>query len=45
MHEGESLTFNEAILRHNGEAHNVIVAYMALSITQKNQLIKFLKSL
>ncbi|MEN3335313.1 MAG: hypothetical protein V7641_4678 [Blastocatellia bacterium] len=45
MHDGESLTFNQAILRHDGEAHNVIVAYMALSTTQKNQLIKFLKSL
>jgi Di-haem oxidoreductase, putative peroxidase len=45
MHDGESLTFNQAILRHDVEAHNVIVAYMALSITQKNQLIKFLKSL
>ena len=45
MHDGESLTFNQAILRHNGEAHNVIVAYMALTTTQKNQLIKFLKSL
>jgi len=45
MHDGESLTFNQAILRHNGEAHNVIVAYMALSNPDKNKLIKFLKSL
>lgn len=45
MHDGESLTRNEAILRHAGEATTVINNYRALSTTQKNQLITFLNSL
>jgi CxxC motif-containing protein (DUF1111 family) len=45
MHDGASLTRNEAILRHAGEATSVINAYNALSTTQKNQLITFLNSL
>jgi CxxC motif-containing protein (DUF1111 family) len=45
MHDGESLTRNEAILRHAGEATGVINSYRALSTTQKNQLITFLNSL
>jgi len=45
MHDGESLTRNEAILRHAGEANNVINNYLSLSTTQKNQLITFLNSL
>ncbi|MEN3330908.1 MAG: hypothetical protein V7641_273 [Blastocatellia bacterium] len=40
-----SLTFNEAILRHAGEATNVINQYRALNAAQQAQLIKFLKSL
>ena len=40
-----SLTFNEAILRHAGEATDVINQYRALSPVQKAQLLKFLKSL
>jgi Tol biopolymer transport system component/CxxC motif-containing protein (DUF1111 family) len=40
-----SLTLNEAILRHAGEASNVITNYRALSPVQKSQLIRFLKSL
>jgi CxxC motif-containing protein (DUF1111 family) len=40
-----SLTLNEAILRHAGEASNVISSYRALSPVQKSQLIRFLKSL
>jgi len=45
MHDGESLTRNEAILRHGGEATFVINNYRSLSTTQKNQLITFLNSL
>src|SRR5262245_15535640 len=45
MHDGESLTFNESILRHGGEATFVTNNYRGLSSAQKNQLITFLKSL
>lgn len=45
MHDGESLTRNEAILRHAGEANFVINNYRSLSNNQKNQLITFLNSL
>ncbi len=45
MHDGESLTRNEAILRHAGEATSVINSYRNLSNNQKNQLITFLNSL
>jgi CxxC motif-containing protein (DUF1111 family) len=45
MHDGESLTFNEAILRHAGEAQSVINRYQLLTATQKRQLITFLESL
>jgi CxxC motif-containing protein (DUF1111 family) len=45
MHDGLSLTRNEAILRHAGEATPVTNNYRGLSTTQKNQLMKFLNSL
>jgi len=45
MHDGETLTFNESILRHAGEATGVINSYRNLSATQQNQLIAFLQSL
>jgi CxxC motif-containing protein (DUF1111 family) len=45
MHDGESLTFNDSILRHAGEATFVTNNYRALTTTQQNQLITFLKSL
>jgi CxxC motif-containing protein (DUF1111 family) len=45
MHDGESLTLNEAILRHSGEALQVRLRYQALTATQKRQLITFLESL
>ena len=45
MHDGASLTRNEAILRHAGESTSVINSYRSLSTTQKNQLIAFLNSL
>ena len=45
MHDGLSLTRNDAILRHGGEATFVINNYQSLSNQQKNQLITFLNSL
>lgn len=45
MHDGESLTRNNAILRHFGQATAAGDNYFALSLTQKNQLIAFLNSL
>ncbi|MBI3450631.1 MAG: hypothetical protein HY049_17175 [Acidobacteria bacterium] len=45
MHDGATLTRNEAILRHFGEANPVINNYISLSTTQKNQLITFLNTL
>jgi CxxC motif-containing protein (DUF1111 family) len=45
MHDGNSLTRHEAILRHAGEATSVINNYRSLSVTQQNQLILFLNSL
>ncbi len=45
MHDGESRTFTEAILRHAGEATDVTNNFVLLNETQKALLIKFLKSL
>jgi CxxC motif-containing protein (DUF1111 family) len=46
MHDGAEETFNEAILRHSGEAASVIFRYQFnLNGTQKRQLITFLESL
>jgi CxxC motif-containing protein (DUF1111 family) len=45
MHDGETLTFNESILRHAGEATGVINSYRGLTNTQQRQLITFLQSL
>lgn len=45
MHDGLSLTINEAVLRHNNEAVFVAFSYRFLSTTQRNQIQTFLKSL
>jgi CxxC motif-containing protein (DUF1111 family) len=45
MHDGESLTRSEAILRHAGEATGVINNYRSLNVTQRNQIAAFLNSL
>ena len=45
MHDGLSLTVNDAILRHAGEAKTIIKKYRRLPDTQKQQLLTFLKSL
>jgi CxxC motif-containing protein (DUF1111 family) len=45
MHDGDSMTSNEAILRHAGQAAPVTIAYRGLSAANKNRLIAFLNSL
>jgi CxxC motif-containing protein (DUF1111 family) len=45
MHDGESLTFNDAILRHAGQAAGAANKYRSFTATQKRQLVEFLKSL
>lgn len=45
MHDGDTKTFNEAILRHAGEAAAVVARYQLLSTLQKQQLITFLEHL
>jgi CxxC motif-containing protein (DUF1111 family) len=45
MHDGETFTFHDAIMRHGGEASQVRARYVALTQPQKNQLITFLESL
>jgi CxxC motif-containing protein (DUF1111 family) len=45
MHDGKSLTFTEAILRHRGEASLERKKFLALTDRQKRQLITFLRSL
>ena len=45
MHDGASLTFNDSILRHAGEATAVINSYRGLSLAQRNAIVTFLQSL
>ena len=45
MHDGASLTYDEAIRRHRGEADQVIRRFNQLSDPQRGQLIRFLRSL
>jgi CxxC motif-containing protein (DUF1111 family) len=45
MHDGQSITFERAILRHRGQAEPVTDAYQALSDRLKRRLIAFLGSL
>jgi CxxC motif-containing protein (DUF1111 family) len=45
MHDLVSLTLEDAIERHGGEAQGVIAQYNALTAAQKAQLVTFLKSL
>ena len=45
IHDGASVTFHDAILRHAGEASFVIDNYRALTSNQKKQLLTFLGSL
>jgi CxxC motif-containing protein (DUF1111 family) len=45
MHDGASLTFRDAILRHRGEASNVTERFEILSEAYQSAIIEFLKSL
>jgi CxxC motif-containing protein (DUF1111 family) len=45
MHDLQSFTRNDAILRHGGQATTARNNYNALSLTQKNQLVAFLNTL
>ena len=45
MHDGQSLSFGEAIERHRGEALFVTNRYLLLTAAEKRNLIAFLKSL
>ena len=45
MHDGSSLTFLDAILRHDGEAKKVRLAFQKLPRTDQEALFSFLKSL
>jgi CxxC motif-containing protein (DUF1111 family) len=45
MHDNASITLNDAIQRHGGEAQGVIASFNGLTAAQQQQLITFLKSL
>jgi Di-haem oxidoreductase, putative peroxidase len=45
MHDGQSLTKQDAIQRHAGQAAGVTKNYNAMSAAEKNQLLAFLDSL
>jgi CxxC motif-containing protein (DUF1111 family) len=45
MHDGASLTFRDAILRHRGEASDVTAHFEKLSDADQGAIIEFLKSL
>ena len=45
MHDGATLTINEAVLRHGGEASFVTFLYRILSSNDRGKVLTFLKSL
>lgn len=45
LHDGRAKTLNDAILWHNGEGANARKAYAARTQSDKDALVKFLKSL
>lgn len=45
MHDGESVTFRDAIMRHAGEARHVTQQFEKLNKEEQDSLITFLKSL
>jgi CxxC motif-containing protein (DUF1111 family) len=45
MHDGASLTFRDAILRHRGESSSVTEHFEHLSEADQNAIVEFLKSL
>jgi CxxC motif-containing protein (DUF1111 family) len=45
MHDGASLTFRDAIMRHSGEAAHIIKQFEKLKREDQEAIIEFLKSL
>jgi len=45
MHDGQSLTLEDAILRHRGEAEDARTRFRCLGAAEKEQLLTFLRSL
>ena len=45
MHDGQSVTRTDAILRHGGQAIGSTTLFLLISDTQRSQLITFLNSL
>jgi hypothetical protein len=45
MHDGASLTVNDAVLRHRGESVDVTERYQRLSDADRAALLEFLRSL
>jgi CxxC motif-containing protein (DUF1111 family) len=45
MHDGASLTFRDAIVRHHGEASHVTTQFEKLTRGDQEAIIEFLKSL
>jgi CxxC motif-containing protein (DUF1111 family) len=45
MHDGQSLTLRDAIVRHGNQAASTVTAFNALSTTDSTNLLKFLNSL
>lgn len=45
MHDGKSVTYHQAIMRHGGEATGVVDAYRRLTPQEQNELREFLNSL
>jgi CxxC motif-containing protein (DUF1111 family) len=45
MHDGASVTLIDAVLRHGGEAAEVRRRFKALSVTDQEALLEFLRSL
>jgi len=45
MHDGQSVTYHQAIMRHRGEALDVTLKYAHLSPTEQRNLREFLASL
>ena len=45
MHDGKSVTYHQAIMRHGGEASDIVQNYLSLTPIEKEQLRLFLDSL
>ena len=45
MHDGASVTFRDAILRHGGEADQATRAFRKLALKDQEAVLEFLKSL